>query len=117
MITVVDDDKSVCKALERLLKAANLQVRTFSSGEALLESDSLHDSECLIADVCMPGMSGLELQSKLVQAGMHLPIIFITAIEDDRSRKQALDAGAIAYFQKPVDDRALLDSIYSAISH
>ena len=116
MIYVIDDDTSVRKAMERLMKSAGLPARTFSSGEEFLTSVQPTTSDCLVLDVHMPGMSGLELQKKLTQSGAAVPIIFITAVDDDQIREQARQAGAIGYFRKPFDDQALLDAIYFAVS-
>ncbi len=114
MVFVVDDDKSVRKALARLLKSAGVPARAFASGEELLLTEKSEQPDCMIVDIQMPGMNGFELCEKLKQSGSQVPVIFMTAFDDDRSRTRARDAGAIAYFRKPIDDQVLLDSISSA---
>ncbi len=111
MIYVVDDDASICKAMTRLMKSAGLSVQTFTSAEAFLNSVQPTESDCLLVDVQMPGMSGLELQRQLVRSGIRVPVIFITAFDDDQVRQQARQGGAAGYFRKPFDDQALLDAI------
>jgi FixJ family two-component response regulator len=115
VIYVIDNDPSVRKALERLMNAVALPVRTFASGEEFLTSARPTESDCLVVDPDMPGMSGLELQKRLQQAGPRAGVIFITARENDQTREQARHAGAAGYFRKPIDDEALLDTIYFAI--
>ena len=117
MVFVVDDDKSVRKALARLLKSAGVPARAFASGEELLLAEKSEEPDCMIVDIQMPGMNGFELCEKLKQSGSQVPVIFMTAFDDDRSRERAHDAGAIAYFRKPIDDQVLLDSISSATNH
>ena len=116
MIYVVDDDTSVCKALARLMKSAGLPVQAFASAEAFLSAVQPTDSDCLLVDIQMPGMSGLELQQRLTRSGIHAPVIFITAFDDDQVRKQARQGGAAGYFRKPFDDQALLDAIKFAVT-
>jgi len=111
VIYVIDDDASVCKAMTRLMKSAGLSVQTFASAEAFLSSAQPTESDCLLVDIQMPGMSGLELQRQLAHLGYHVPVIFITAFDDDQVRKQARQIGAAGYFRKPFDDQALLDAI------
>lgn len=115
MIYVIDDDTSVRKAMARLMKSVGLPARTFASGEEFLTSVQLTASDCLLLDAHMPGMSGLDLQEKLVQSGVGAPVIFITAFDDDQTREQARRAGAAGYFRKPFDDQALLDAVYFAL--
>lgn len=110
-IAVVDDDPSVVRALARLIRLADYVVETFESAEAFLEGQAEGDSDCLILDVHLPGLSGVELQARLRDAGSSLPIIFITAFESERARTEALEAGASAFLKKPLDGLRLLDEI------
>lgn len=114
MIYIVDDDASVRKAMARLMKATGLSAQTFASAETFLQSVEPTASDCLLVDIQMPGMSGLELQQQLARSGIQVPVIFITAFDDDNSREQARRAGALGYFRKPFDDQALLDAIFFA---
>ena len=102
-------------ALQGLLKAVGLQAQAFASAEAFLESGQQHDVACLIADIRMSGMSGLELQAKLNGERIRIPTIFITAHGDERMRMQALRAGAVEFLAKPFDNTALLDSVRAAL--
>jgi FixJ family two-component response regulator len=113
-VAVVDDDESVRMALEGLLKAAGLQVRLFASGEAFLRSGERHQTGCLIADIRMPGMSGLDLQTRLNADHCPIPIIFITAHGDEKMRLQAIRGGAVEFLAKPFDDAILLDCVRAA---
>lgn len=114
-VYVVDDDTSVLRALRRLLKANGLPVQTFSSAKEFLESYTDDLIGCLVLDQSMPGMTGLDLQKKLIGLGSELPVIFITAFEDEIARKQALTNGAVAWFMKPVSEEDLLKAIASVI--
>lgn len=116
MIYIVDDDASICKAVTRLMNSAGLPVQAFPSAEAFLGAVEPTASDCLLLDVHMPGMSGIELQRQLKHSGVPVPVIFITAFDDDDAREQASRAGAAGYFRKPFDDQALLDAIYFATS-
>ena len=115
IIYVVDDDLSVRKALRRLLKSMGFAVETFGSGADFLAHGQLDACGCLILDVRMPDMSGFELWEQLACSGCAIPTIFMTAYENTRERMLALDAGAVAYFQKPLDDQSLVNAIYSAL--
>jgi FixJ family two-component response regulator len=114
LVAVVDDDELVRIALQRLLKAAGLGVTSFASAEDLLKSDQLPEIACLIVDIRMPGMSGLELQAKL-RDERPIPIIFITAHGDEKMRLQAMRAGAVAFLAKPFDSGILLDRVRAAL--
>ncbi|UCE42356.1 MAG: response regulator [Candidatus Aminicenantes bacterium] len=114
-IYIVDDDEPVRHALSRLLRSCGFHVLTFSSAQEFLDSVSPDAQGCLILDVKMSGMDGLELQEKLNSSGWKLPIIFITAYETPQDRKKALVNGAIAFLQKPLNDKDLLDGIHSAL--
>jgi FixJ family two-component response regulator len=115
IIAIVDDDDSMRSALEGLLKAVGLPAQTFASAEEFLTSGQQHHANCLIADIRMPGMSGLELLSHLNTERCRIPTIFITAHGDAKMRMQALRAGAVEFLSKPFDDEALLDSVRAAL--
>jgi FixJ family two-component response regulator len=115
VVAIVDDDDLMRGALHGLLKAVGLQARTFASAEEFLESGQQHDTACLIADIRMSGMSGLDLQAKLNAERIRIPTIFITAHGDERMRMQALRAGAVEFMAKPFDDDVLLESVRVAL--
>ena len=115
LVAIVDDDDSVRSALQGLLKAVGLPARAFASAEEFLESGQQHQAACLIADIRMPGMSGLELQAKLNAEHCRIPTIFITAHGDTRMRMQALRAGAVDFMAKPFDDGVLIESVRAAL--
>ena len=115
LVTVVDDDPSVRKALGRLCKSSGYSVNLYDSSESFLDADVADKTDCLILDVHLPGMSGLELQAELVSADKHCPIVFITAFEDDRARREALEDGAIDFLGKPLDTDHLLQLIEQAL--
>ena len=116
LVYVIEDDASVRRALERLLRSAGLQVRAFASAAAFRQAGWRAEHACVVADVCMQGVSGLELQRELKQAGSPLHFIFVTAQDTEETRAEAIRAGASALFVKPVDDQALLDAIHWALS-
>jgi FixJ family two-component response regulator len=115
LVAIVDDDDLMRSALGGLLKAVGLPAQEFASAEEFLNSGQQHQAGCLIADIRMPGISGLELQAKLNADRCRIPIIFITAHGDEKMRLQALRAGAVEFLAKPFDDEALLVSIRSAL--
>jgi FixJ family two-component response regulator len=115
IVMIVDDDDSIRKAVRRLMKSFGFAVETFASAEEFLDSDRLEKTSCLILDVHMPGMDGLQLQERLVASSHAIPIIFITAFTDDRARVQALRAGAVGYLAKPFADEELLNCINAAL--
>ncbi len=117
LVAIVDDDDSVRTALQGLLKAVGLPAQAFASAEGFLESGQQDQTACLIADIRMPGMSGLELQAKLNAEHRRIPIIFITAHGDAKMRMQALRAGAVEFLTKPFDDEALLESVRAALEN
>jgi FixJ family two-component response regulator len=117
MIAIVDDDDSIRSALQGLLESAELPAQAFASAEEFLESGQRHQIACLITDIRMPGMSGLELQAKLNSERCKIPIIFITAHGDEKLRMQALRAGAVEFMAKPFDDEALLESVRVALEN
>jgi FixJ family two-component response regulator len=114
MVAIIDDDDLMRSALQGLLKAAGLPARAFASAEEFLNSGQQHHTACLIADIRMPGMSGLDLQAALNAERIGIPTIFITAHGDARMRMQALRAGAVEFLAKPFDDEVLLDSVRAA---
>ena len=115
LVAIVDDDDLMRSALHGLLKAVGLPSRTFESAEEFLSSGQQHETACLIADIRMSGMSGLELQATLNAEHCRIPTIFITAHGDARMRMQALRAGAVEFLAKPFDNQALLDSVRAAL--
>ena len=115
MVAIVDDDELIRDALQGLMKEAGFAALAFASGEEFLKCGELEQVACLIADIRMPGMSGLELQSKLTNNHHRIPIIFITAQGDEKMRMQALRAGAVKFLTKPLDRGVLLDSVKTAL--
>ena len=115
LIAVVDDDELVRVALQRLLKTSGFAVASFASAEDFLKSSQLPEIACLIADIRMPGMSGLDLQAQLQAASSAIPIIFITAHGDEKMRLQAMRAGAVGFLAKPFDAGVLLDRVRLAL--
>ena len=116
LIAIVDDDDLMRGALQGLLKTIGLSARTFASAEEFLDSGDQHQTGCLIADIRMPGISGLDLQAKLNAEHCRIPTIFITAHGDEKMRMQALRAGAVEFLTKPFDDEALLGIVRAALS-
>jgi FixJ family two-component response regulator len=117
LISVVDDDEAVRRTTTLLIESFGFRAATFESAEAFLGSGLLRDTSCLVVDVQMPGMSGLELQSHLAAAGCGIPIIFISAYESGDSHRRAMQAGAAAFLGKPFSDERLLQTIHSALEH
>lgn len=115
VVSVVDDDDSVREGTTDLLNAVGFMAEAFPHAEDFLKSSRVHSTSCLIADVQMPGMTGIELHQQLVQSGKLIPTILITAYPDDRDRARALQAGVIGYLTKPYDEDALLACIRSAV--
>ncbi len=115
VIAIVDDDESVREAVESLLKSVGFRTEAFASAEEFLHSGHHQETRCLILDLRMPGMSGLELQRRLVAAGSSISIIFITAHGDEEARAQALGAGAVAFLRKPFSEEALLRALQAAL--
>jgi len=116
LVAIVDDDDSVRGTLQELLRSAGFPSRAFESAEAFLGSGHQQETACLITDIRMPGMSGLELQAKLNAERCKIPTIFITAHGDEEMRFQALRAGAVEFLSKPFDDEVLIDSILAALN-
>jgi FixJ family two-component response regulator len=115
-ICVVDDNPPVCKALSRLIKSAGFKVKTYDSAQEFLNDGLSRDSDLLVLDVRMPGMNGLDLQNHLAALGYAIPIVFITAHEDSIAKTKAMAAGAVAFFQKPFDEKDLLGGIYKGLN-
>jgi FixJ family two-component response regulator len=115
MVFVIDDDEAILEALQSLIRSVGLSVKTFASAEEFLRSGHNQETRCLILDVQMPGMSGLELQRQLAAAGSLLPIIFITAHGDEEARARALAGGAVAFLHKPFSEEALLRAIQATL--
>jgi FixJ family two-component response regulator len=116
MVAVVDDDEASRAALQRLLKAAGFSVRSFASAEDFLDCGQQHQTGCLIADIRMPGMSGLDLQAKLNAEHCPIPTIFITAHGDETLRLQAMKGGGVKFLAKPFDGAILLESVRVALA-
>jgi FixJ family two-component response regulator len=114
-ISIVDDDPSARVATERLVRSLGWRARTFSSSEEFLRSPQIGQTSCLVSDVQMPGMDGLELQHRLTSLGYLIPIIFMTAFPQEAVRKQAMAAGAVCFLAKPLDAATLSDYINAAL--
>ena len=117
LIAVVDDDELVRGALQRLLKTSGLGAVSFGSADDLLKSGQLPDVACLIVDIRMPGMSGLQLQAKLKAERCRIPIIFITAHGDAKMLTQAMRDGAVKFLAKPFDNTVLLEAVHAALEN
>ena len=117
MVAIIDDDESYLLAVQRLLKSAGLSVRPFVSAEAFLDSGQQYETRCLVCDIRMPGMSGLELQSKLNSDLCAIPTIFITAHGDEKMRLQAMRGGAVKFLAKPFDCETLLEAVQAALNN
>jgi len=115
LVAVIDDDESCRTALKEMLRSAGLSALAFASAEDFLKSGQQRQTGCLISDIRMPGMSGLELQAKLNADRCRIPTIFITAHGDEKMRMQALRAGAVEFLAKPFDDEALLERVRTAL--
>ena len=116
LLSVVDDDEMLRESLPDLLREFGFSARAFSSGQEFLSSNYVDETRCLILDVAMPGMSGLEVQEELKRRGRAIPIIFITGQKDEDIRNQALRQGAVNVLYKPFSDSALLEAVNAAVS-
>lgn len=114
LVSIVDDDESVRESLPDLLRELGYAVRTFASAAAFLASNCVNETKCLILDIAMPSMSGLELQGELARQGKKIPIVFITARRDEATRSHVLAQGAVECLFKPFSDIALRDALASA---
>lgn len=115
LIAIVDDDDSLQSALQDLIESEGLSTLCFGSAEQFLDSEDRHKADCLIADIRMPGMSGLELQAKLKAEGSRIPIVFITAHGDAEMRTLAMGDGAVEFVTKPFNDAVLLEVVHAAL--
>jgi FixJ family two-component response regulator len=116
VVIVVDDNASLLKSMARLLAHHGIDSRTFASAEALLESDGVQMATCLLLDIHLGGISGIELQRRLVASGSKCPVIFMTAHDDEATRNEAINAGCIAYLRKPFASHVLLDAIAKGVA-
>jgi FixJ family two-component response regulator len=116
MISVVDDDPSVREATKELLQSLGYSASTFASADEFLGSEQLKQTACVISDIQMPGLSGAELQRRLLADGHKMPIIFITAFPDEPTRKRVLAAGAVCYLSKPYTEESLIACLSAALS-
>jgi FixJ family two-component response regulator len=115
LVSIVDDDESLRRSVRNLLTSVGFQVETFVSAEAFLESIHRENTGCLVADLRMPGMTGLDLLTHLATAGSRIPAVILTAHDDNEARRRTLEAGAIAFLGKPFRADALLDAVRSAL--
>ena len=115
MISIVDDDQAVRDATKCLIRSLGYNVSTFASADEFLNSVRVHDTSCLITDLHMPGLSGVELQARLIAAGHRMPIIFITAFPEESVRARAISAGAVGFMSKPYSDDHLINCLERAL--
>jgi FixJ family two-component response regulator len=116
VVSIIDDDLSVRVAVADIVRSMDLTANMFASSQDFLSSNSLADTACIIADVQMPGLSGIELQQALTAKKLKIPMIFITAYPDERIRAKALDGGAICFLNKPFGGSAIIECIERALS-
>ncbi|WP_119273716.1 response regulator transcription factor [Taklimakanibacter deserti] len=115
VISIVDDDESVREATKGLVRSLGYTAATFESAEEFLNSERRYDTSCVIADVQMPGLSGVEMQRRLIEEGHDLPMIFVTAFPEDRVRATAMEAGAVGFLSKPFNEEHLIGCLDSAL--
>ena len=115
LISIIDDDASMRESTKGLVRSLGHQVRTFASAEEFLKSEDWNRTSCLITDVKMPGLSGIELQKWLIARGIRVPTIFITAFPEEDTRMQAMITGAVGYLGKPFSEESLLECIDTAL--
>jgi FixJ family two-component response regulator len=115
MISIIDDDESVREAIESLLKSVGYRTEVFASAEEFWQGNHHQNTNCLILDLRMPGMSGLELQRQLVAVGVAIPVVFISAHGDEKACAQALEMGAVAFLRKPFSEESLLKAVQTAL--
>lgn len=115
MISIVDDDECVREAIRGLLRSLGYMATTYASAEDFLDSNGVNDTSCLITDVHMPGLSGVELYRRLIADGSAPPTIFVTGLPDESTRNQALAAGAVAFLSKPFGEKSLIDCLEAAL--
>jgi FixJ family two-component response regulator len=116
LVAVVDDDESVRDAIQNILRSAGLRAEMYASAEDFLDTGHPEDSDCVVLDIRMPGMSGLQLQRRLADDGHVIPTIFVTAYADESVRRQAIEAGASAFLRKPFDPDRLLRYVQSVLA-
>jgi FixJ family two-component response regulator len=116
IISIIDDDDSMRCAMKSLVTSLGLRVHTFRSAEEFLHSPRIDDTSCLITDLQMPGLSGVELQSLLLAQARHMPIILVTAFPEERMRNRAMQAGALGFLSKPFESQTLIKLIEKAIA-
>jgi FixJ family two-component response regulator len=116
LISIVDDDDSLRRSLGNLLRSLGFGVQEFASAQAFIGSQNARETACLILDVRMPGMNGLDLQRHIAASGWRVPIVFITAHADDDARTRALAVGAVGFLSKPFREQEILDAINAALS-
>jgi FixJ family two-component response regulator len=116
LISIVDDDESIREATKGLVRSLGYHAATFASAEEFLSSDRVNDTHCLITDVQMPGLSGVELQRRLIAQGRPKPTIFVTAFPDEKTRARAMTAGAIGYLSKPFSEESLIECLDTALN-
>jgi FixJ family two-component response regulator len=116
VISIIDDDESVREATRSLVRSLGYKAAVFASAEEYLQSDRLEDSSCLITDLHMPGMSGADLQDRLIADGRQIPMIFVTAYFEEKVRDRVLDAGAYGFLRKPFNDESLIECLDKALS-
>jgi FixJ family two-component response regulator len=115
VISIVDDDESVREATKGLVRSLGYTAATFGSAEEFLNSERKYDTSCIIADVQMPGLSGVEMQRRLIAEGHRLPMIFVTAFPEDRVRASAMEAGAVGFLSKPFNEEHLIGCLDCAL--
>ena len=115
LISIIDDDESMRCAVKSLVTSLGLNARTFASAEEFLRSSQVEHTSCLITDLQMPGLNGVELQRMLLAQGHHIPIIFMTAFPEERMRTRAIEAGALGFLSKPFESQMLINLIEKAI--
>lgn len=115
LISIIDDDRSVREAIQGLIRSLGYATAAFGSAEDYLDSGRVRDTACIITDLQMPGLSGIDLQRRLIADGHRTPVIFVTAFPSDRLRKQALDAGAFGFLSKPFEESSLITCIDKAL--
>ena len=116
MISIVDDDDFVRESLRDLIESLGYDAATFESAERFLEAACLAETSCLITDLQMPGLSGLDLQGRLIAEGHRIPLIFVTGFPDEKFRARAMSAGAVGFLSKPLDERLLISCLETALS-
>lgn len=116
VISIIDDDPSVREATQSLIRSLGYSAQAFSSAEEYLQSDRLRDSSCVITDLHMPGMSGVDLQDRLIAEGHKIPVIFVTAYFEEGVRARVMDAGACGFLRKPFSDKSLIECLDKALN-